>query len=114
VSLRVRRLLASLDSQHDLAHDLEFLPINPRPILADEGLVSFLGRDQVTPVQWQEWDTLCEGVLPCKTVGKVAALGAHEDDQPHELLLRVGGDQIPGLVQAVDRGAVDGGNDGTQ
>ena len=44
----------------------------------------------------------------------MASLGAHEDDQAHKLFLGLDGDQIPSLREAVDWGAVDGGDYSTQ
>lgn len=42
----------------------------------------------------------------------MTALGAHEDDQAHEIFLSLDGNQFPGLCEAVDGCAVDGGDDG--
>lgn len=44
----------------------------------------------------------------------MASLGAHQDDQTHKLFLNWDGDQVSSLREAVDGGAVDGGNYGTQ
>lgn len=47
-------LLATLDTQDDLTHDLEFLPVDAGLVLADERLVPFLCRDEIASVQWEE------------------------------------------------------------
>ena len=44
----------------------------------------------------------------------MASLGAHKDDQTHKLFLGWDGDQVPSLREAVNWGAVDGGDYSTQ
>lgn len=51
LSLGMRRLLASLDAENNLTHDLEFLPVDARFVLADKCLVAFFGGDKVTTVE---------------------------------------------------------------
>jgi hypothetical protein len=51
LSLGMRRLLASLDAENNLAHDLKFLPVDARFVLADKCLVAFFSGDKVTAVE---------------------------------------------------------------
>lgn len=81
--------LTALDAQHNFTDDFEFLPVDARLVLPDESPVAFLGGDEVATVERQERDAFRERILPRQTVREVASLCPHEDDQPHEILLRL-------------------------
>jgi hypothetical protein len=51
LSLGMRRLLASLNAENNLTHDLEFLPVDAGFVLADKCLVAFFSGDEVTAVE---------------------------------------------------------------
>ena len=95
--VRVRSLLTALDAQHNLAHYFEFLPVDPGLVLADECLIAFFGGDQVAAVEWEEWDSWGEGVVPGESVCRVAFLRSHEDDQPEERFFGMWWDQCSRL-----------------
>jgi hypothetical protein len=58
--LGVRSLLATLNAENNLTHDLEFLPVDARLVFANKSLIAFFGRDQVTTVERKEGDSLRE------------------------------------------------------
>jgi hypothetical protein len=95
--LGVRSLLASLNAENNLTHNLEFLPVDARFVLAKESLIAFFGRDEVATVERKERNSLGERIFPGKTIGEMTSLRAHKDDQSHELFLDWDGNQFSSL-----------------
>lgn len=81
-------LLTLPNTDDDLAHDFEFLPIDASVLsYADVGFVTLLSENEISSVKWQKGDSRGRSIRISQSVREMTFLRSHQYLEAHEFLL---------------------------